>query len=68
VFQLLVSLGGSPGRVLIVGCEPLETEEGIGLSDPVAGAVDEAVKLIREVLRREASGTAEAEHGRKEGT
>jgi len=68
VFQLLNSLGGLPGRVLIVGCEPLETEEGIGLSEPVAGAVEEAVKLVREVVCREASGTAETEHGRKAGT
>ena len=68
VFQLLQSLGGAPGRVLIVGCEPLETEEGIGLSEPVADAVEEAVKLIWDVVRREAGGTAEAEDARKEGT
>jgi hydrogenase maturation protease len=68
VFQLLNSLGGSPGRVLIVGCEPLETEEGIGLSEPVAGAVEEAVKLVREVVSREASPIAETEQGRKAGT
>jgi hydrogenase maturation protease len=68
VFQLLKSLGGSPRRVLIVGCEPLETEEGIGLTEPVAGAVEEAVKLIWDVVRREAGGTAEVEHARKEGT
>jgi hydrogenase maturation protease len=68
VFQLLNSLGGSPGRVLIVGCEPLETGEGIGLSEPVAGAVEEAVKLILDVVRREVDGTAEADHARKKGS
>ena len=68
VFQLLETLGGSPGRVLIVGCEPLETAEGIGLSEPVAGAVEEAVKLILDVVRRETGTTAEADCARKEGS
>lgn len=53
VFGLLRSLGGTPGRVLIVGCEPLSTEEEMGLSPPVEGAVDEAVGLILDVLQRE---------------
>jgi hydrogenase maturation protease len=53
VFGLLRSLGGTPGRVLIVGCEPLSTEEEMGLSPPVEGAVDEAVGLILDVLARE---------------
>jgi hydrogenase maturation protease len=53
VFGLLRSLGGTPGRVLIVGCEPLSTEEEMGLSPPVEAAVDEAVALILEVLERE---------------
>ncbi|MFJ9419889.1 hydrogenase maturation protease [Streptomyces sp. NPDC101227] len=35
-----------PQRVLVVGCEPADVEEGIGLSEPVAAAVDEAVALI----------------------
>ncbi len=55
VFGLLRSLGGTPGRVLIVGCEPLSTEEEMGLSPPVEGAVDEAVALILDVLTRESS-------------
>jgi hydrogenase maturation protease len=55
VFGLLRSLGGTPGRVLIVGCEPLSMEEEMGLSPPVEGAVDEAVALILDVLTRENS-------------
>ncbi|MFF2810852.1 hydrogenase maturation protease [Streptomyces sp. NPDC058000] len=35
-----------PERVLVVGCEPADTTEGIGLSAPVAAAVDEAVRLV----------------------
>ena len=52
VFALLETLGGKPGRVLVVGCEPASTEEEIALSEPVAAAVDEAVKLILELLER----------------
>jgi hydrogenase maturation protease len=37
---------GCPQRVLVVGCEPAEVGGGVGLSAPVAAAVDEAVGLI----------------------
>ncbi len=53
VFALLKTLGGKPGRVLIVGCEPAATDDEIGLSEPVAAAVEEAVKLILELVERE---------------
>jgi hydrogenase maturation protease len=52
VFALLRSLGGSPGRVRVVGCEPLCIEEELGLSAPVEAAVDRAIALIA----REAPG------------
>ncbi|MFE3022144.1 hydrogenase maturation protease [Streptomyces sp. NPDC059256] len=45
--------GVPPERVLVVGCEPASLEEGLGLSAPVAAAVDEAVRLIRQVLDAE---------------
>jgi hydrogenase maturation protease len=54
VFALLETLGGTPGRVLIVGCEPARTDEEIGLSEPVGTAVEEAVALILDLLAREA--------------
>ena len=44
------ALGGVATRILIVGCEPVSVEEGIGLSRPVAAAVDEAVSVVRELL------------------
>ncbi|MBA2521288.1 MAG: hydrogenase maturation protease [Chloroflexia bacterium] len=50
VFAMVKALGGEIKRVLIVGCEPATVAEGIGLSDPVAGAVDEAVKVVRELI------------------
>jgi hydrogenase maturation protease len=42
-------LGGRRGRVLIVGCEPASVDEAIGLSDPVAAAVDEAVQMVSDL-------------------
>ncbi len=53
VFSLLRTLGGTPGRVLIVGCEPLRCDEEMGLSPPVELAVGEAAKLVLEVVARE---------------
>ena len=47
---LVRALGGMSTRVLIVGCEPASLEEGIGLSEPVAAAVDEALGVVRELL------------------
>lgn len=50
--------GARPERVLVLGCEPESLEEGIGLSAPVAAAVDEAVALLLRLLGedREAGG------------
>jgi hydrogenase maturation protease len=49
---LSAGTGGSrPERVCVVGCEPACLEEGIGLSDPVAAAVDEAVGVVLRILR-----------------
>jgi hydrogenase maturation protease len=50
VFRLLKMLGGDAGRVLVVGCEPANTDEGMGLSAPVAAAVDEAVRLVADLV------------------
>ena len=50
VLATLAGLGGSVERVLVVGCEPASIDEGIGLSDVVASAVEPAAKLVRDVL------------------
>lgn len=55
VFAVLRTLGGAPGRVLIVGCEPVETREVIGLSATVTRAVDRAVQLVKDVIEKEGS-------------
>ena len=52
VFGMLDMLGADAGRVLLVGCEPASTEPGMGLSAPVAAAVDEAVRIVLDLVRR----------------
>jgi len=46
-------MGGTLPPVRIVGCEPLEIAERIGLSAPVAAAVAPAARLVRELVERE---------------
>ncbi|WP_078871978.1 hydrogenase maturation protease [Streptomyces sp. NRRL S-337] len=53
--------GRPPRRVLVVGCEPADTAEGIGLSDPVEAAVDEAVALILRLVGADAHAYADAD-------
>jgi hydrogenase maturation protease len=51
VLSMLGMLGGKAGRMLIVGCEPESAGPGIGLSSPVAAAVDDAVRTVLELIR-----------------
>lgn len=55
VFAMLKALGGDVDRILIVGCEPAEIAERIGLSEPVSRAVDEAVNVVRDLIAAEAA-------------
>lgn len=50
VFGMLKALGGTARDVLVVGCEPATVEDGMGLSEPVEQAVDEAVRIVRELV------------------
>ncbi len=50
VLSLAGTLGADAGRVLVVGCEPASLEEGIGLSAPVAAAVDDAVRMVTRLV------------------
>ena len=50
VLDFLRRLGGTSTRILVVGCEPEQVDEGIGLSPRVAAAVDEAVALVRDLV------------------
>ena len=59
VFGVLDMLGAQPGRILVVGCEPASVEEGMGLSEPVAAAVDAAVRVVTR-LAAEATSAAQS--------
>lgn len=50
VLGMLASLGGHVDSILVIGCQPLTIEEGIGLSAPVEAAVDHAVEAVSDVL------------------
>jgi len=56
VFRLVRALGGSCERLLLVACEPAtfgDEEEGLmGLSPPVAAAVDHAVAAVETLVGR----------------
>ena len=44
------ALGGTPPRMLLLGCEPQCVDAGLGLSPPVSAAVDQAVEMVQELL------------------
>jgi hydrogenase maturation protease len=58
VFGMLNLLGAEAGRVLLVGCEPASIDERIGLSEPVTAAVDEAVRIVLDLVHAEGDGGA----------
>ena len=51
MLRTLAGLGGSVGRVLVVGCQPAVLTEGIGLSEPVAAAVEAALDAVDEAVQ-----------------
>jgi hydrogenase maturation protease len=50
VLASLGSLGGRLPRTVVVGCQVADVSEGMGLSAPVAAAVDRAVAEVRALL------------------
>jgi hydrogenase maturation protease len=71
VLQLVRSLGGKPGWLRVVGCEPavLESEEGaMGLSEKVQAAVAPAIEMIEALIREilEEAGNPAPETGKVE--
>lgn len=50
VLASVADMGGEVGRLLLVGCEPADLDEGIGLSPPVAAAVDMAADLVDDLV------------------
>lgn len=50
------AIGGELGRILLVGCEPADLggEEGrMGLTPPVAAAIETAVDMLEDLIRKE---------------
>ncbi len=52
VLSSLGQLGGSLPPTYVVGCQPADVGEGIGLTPAVEAAVDPAVRLVLEVLEQ----------------
>lgn len=52
VLALVPALGGTLGRVTVVGCEPESLADGIGLSETVAARVPEAGRLVLDLADR----------------
>jgi hydrogenase maturation protease len=50
VFTLVERLGGLPGRVLLVGCEPASLQHRMGLSPAVERAVGAAVDAVVDLI------------------
>jgi hydrogenase maturation protease len=64
VLQMVRSMGGKPGRLYLVGCEPavLEPEEGaMGLSEMVQAAVPKALEMIESLVQDLLSEKSETE-------
>ncbi|HEY7486202.1 MAG TPA: hydrogenase maturation protease [Streptosporangiaceae bacterium] len=59
VLGLVGLLGGEPGRVLLVGCEPQVLDHGMDLSAAVERAVDTAVRVVTGLIARYPFGTGE---------
>jgi hydrogenase maturation protease len=50
VLGLARTLGGTPPRTFVVGCEPASADEAGVLSEPVRAALDEAVRMVEALL------------------
>ena len=59
VIAALHALGGRMNQIFVVGCQPLSVEPGMGLSPPVAAAVEPALELAIDTAARFASQSAE---------
>ena len=56
VLATLAALGGRlPARTLLVGCQVADTGDGMGLTPPVAAAVEAAVTRVLALVTRELS-------------
>ena len=62
MLRFVRSVGGWPGKVVIVACEPAEVEAmGLELSEPVRAAVERAVEVVLETAAELQTEAAYAE-------
>jgi hydrogenase maturation protease len=62
VLEMLGAAGSA--RILVVGCEPASVDYGMELSEPVAKAVDEAVRVVLSLVAEAGRGRPDTEtHG-----
>ncbi len=70
VLRLARRLGGLPPQIYLVGCEPRKVGEGdgvsTGLSAPVAAAVEQAARMVRELADLLLAGRRPEANGRTE--
>ena len=53
VLASLTQLGGSLPPTYVVGCQPADVDEGIGLSGPVEAAIPAAIRAVHAILHDE---------------
>ena len=63
VLAAVGSLGGRLPPTVLVGCEPADIGEGLGLTAPVAAAVRPAVEAVLAILDQESSASERADGG-----
>lgn len=63
VFAMLDSMGGRPGRSLVVACEPADVSAGMGLTEPVRGALPAAVRAVQEIIRHREEADSDVHAG-----
>lgn len=58
VLSLVTRLGGALGKLTVVGCQPVSTSDGMGLSDTVARQVPAAGRIVGDLVREVAEGSS----------
>jgi len=59
VLSLVPRLGGTLGRVVVVGCEPADLDAGMELTPAVAAVVQQAADLVSDLVLGVPAGSAE---------
>ena len=64
MLRFVRAIGGWPGRVQVIACEPAMVEDvGLGLTPPVEAAVERAIELVLETIARAARPTRRTRAG-----